>query len=63
MQLDSVSNSSDLTCDLTRKVEQNEAGTRLERFICRNFRSVVISKTLCRECFKRDEIFVINCHS
>src|SRR5437016_2668172 len=58
MQPDFVSNSSDFTYELTRKVEHNEAGTRLEKFIYRNFRSIVISKTLCRECFKRDEIFV-----
>src|SRR5436853_7394257 len=61
MKLDSVSNSSiinELNSDLTCKVEKKEAGTRLEKFICQNFRSVIISKTLCRECFKRDEIFV-----
>src|ERR1051325_8857671 len=58
MQLDAASKSSEFNCELTRKVEQNEAGTRLEKFICRNFRSVIISKTLCRHCFKRDEIFV-----
>src|SRR5688572_3258131 len=61
MKLDSVSNSSiinELNCDLTCKVEKKEAGTRLEKFICQNFRSVIISKTLCRECFKRGEIFV-----
>jgi hypothetical protein len=48
----------ELNHDLTRKVEQNEAGTRLEKFVCQNFRSEIISKKLCRECFKRGEIFV-----
>ncbi|RIA83402.1 S-adenosyl-L-methionine-dependent methyltransferase [Glomus cerebriforme] len=58
MQLDSVSKTSEYCYDLTRIVKQNEAGTRLEKFICQNFRSVIISKKLCRECFKRGEIFV-----
>ncbi|SRR6266540_2889284 len=44
--------------DLTRIIQQNEVGTRLEKFVCINFRSIIISKTLCRECFKRGEIFV-----
>jgi 23S rRNA-/tRNA-specific pseudouridylate synthase len=57
MQFDSGDKSSEL-CNLTRIVDQNEAGTRLEKFICQNFRSVVISKKLCSDCFKRGEIFV-----
>ncbi|CAI2170103.1 12955_t:CDS:2, partial [Funneliformis geosporum] len=48
----------DFIYDLTHIIQQNEAGTRLEKFVCKNFRSVIISKTLCRECFKRGEIFV-----
>ncbi|RGB31861.1 S-adenosyl-L-methionine-dependent methyltransferase, partial [Rhizophagus diaphanus] len=54
MQFDSVTE----LCNLTRIVDQNESGTRLEKFVCQNFRSVIISKKLCRDCFKRGEIFV-----
>ncbi|CAG8606648.1 13833_t:CDS:1 [Acaulospora morrowiae] len=44
--------------DSSRIVKKDEAGTRLEKFVCRHFRDIVISKHLCRLCFKRGEILI-----
>ncbi|CAJ0836925.1 13515_t:CDS:10 [Entrophospora sp. SA101] len=39
-------------------IDSKDSGKRLEKFVCDNFRSLVLSKHLCKQCIKRGEILV-----